>query len=379
MTQTLMADFGQDTITVRTLSESNSVTYRLVACSATSTSNPLTSYVYLNDVPYGSQTHSVGINIRVFNDANNIVDMKSFVTTATDSTMNNGFVDYMSNLASYPLVLITTFGNTRSSPVIDNWFKSVSSLNWPGAYLFNNYNYAYCGIYSSALKKIVSEVYYGDDRDGSGKGRAKLEVVYDTPSDIGTVGFPYKPITDPTEYSSSNVYEFRRYPVNDQLISPTVTYGIQPGATYSLFSELYASQALFDNGMSTRVNIRWYNGSTLVGSDSIDVPVTNPDQWYKARIELTVPANTNGFTVVAARYPRNDGVTALGGIRNVSLTQVSKGKSAKLAALGVNGVTSNNIIDGTSRPDLLTEIFDSTKIVYNPISLVGIKELPLDY
>lgn len=374
-----MAGFGQDVVTVRTLSESNSVTYRLVACSATAKSVPLASYVYLNDVPYGSQGHSTGINIRVFNESNTIVSTRSFATTPNESSMNNGFIEFMNTLNPFPLVLITTFGNTRCSPLIDDWFKSVGSVNWPGSYLFNNYNYAYVGVYSSIEKKILAEVYYGDDVEGNGKGRAKLEVVYDTPSDVGSVGFPFKPINDPTEYSSTNAYEFRRYPVNDQLISPTADYYIKPSTTYTLYSELFASKALTDANMTTRLNIRWYNGASLLGSSSIDVPKAEYDKWYKARLEVTVPANANGFTVVAARYPRNDAVVANGGIRNVSLTQVSKGKTARMAAIGVNGVTSNNIVDGTVINNLITEIHDSTKTTDNTIPLVGIKELPLEY
>lgn len=373
-----MAGFGQTQIEVRTLSESNSVTYRLVACSATSKSSPLASYVYMNDVPYGNQAHSTGINVRVFNDNNEIVSIRSFATTPNESTMNAGFVDFMSTLNPFPLVLITTFGNTRCSPNIDAWFKSVSSVNWPGSYLFSNYNYAYVGIYSSIHKKILAEVHYGDDVVGSDKGRAKLEVVYDKPSDIGMTGFSGKVVYDPTEYTSTNAYEFKRYP-DDRLISPMAEYGISPGKKFNIYAELFASKALIDNNMTTRLNIRWYSGTSLVRSNSVDVPKTEFDKWYKANIQIDVPTNADGFTIVAARFPRNDAVSAKGGIKNAMLTQIAGDKTARMAAIGVNGIMSNNIVDGTTPANLLTEIFDSTKTTDNQINLVGIKERPLEY
>lgn len=378
MAETLMAGFGQTQVEVRTLSESNSVTYRLVACSATSKSVPATSYVYMNDVPYGSQAHGTGINVRVFNDANEIVSTRSFATTPNESTMNAGFIDFMSTLNPFPIVLITTFGNTRTSPLIDAWFKSVGSASWPGSYLFTNYNYAYVGIYSSIHKKILSEVHYGDDLAGTEKGRAKLEVVYDKPRDVGMTGFPGKVIYDPVEYSSTSAYEFKRYP-DERLIAPMSEFGIVVGTKYTISADLFASKALFDNNMTTRMSVRWYNGASLIKSTSIDVPASSVDQWYRALLPVDVPTGVDGFTIVAARFPRNDAITAKGGIKNAMMTQIAGDKTARMAAIGVNGIMSNNIIDGTPITNLITEIHDSTLSTDNTIPLVGIKERPLDY
>ncbi|ADI96480.1 gp35 hinge connector of long tail fiber [Acinetobacter phage Ac42] len=370
------ASFGLDMVTVQTLSETNAVTYKLNAAGVTVHSVPAVPYVFLNDQPLGVQTHSNGLNVRVIGPNNTVIDRKEFILTNIDSSTNTAFVTYMDSLTS-GIVVITSGPNLKTSPSVDAWFKSVYSVNWPGSFLINNYAVAYAAIYKPSHKKIAMETYKADD--GSDKTRAVIETVYDTESDIGATGFAHKAIYDPTVYQSSTTYEFKRYPTDQVLISLLSDYGIQPGDTFMFSGEAYASQALVDANMSTRINLRWYKGTTLLEAKSVEVPKTLPDQWIKFEEFTTVPATADGFTIAVARYPRNDAVNALAQVRNITFNEVGRPDTLTGdAAIGVNGIKTSNLEDNATFPNLIT-FPDAAIKLKNTVNVINVTELPLPY
>jgi hypothetical protein len=48
------------------------------------------------------------------------------------------------------------------------------------------------------------------------------------------------------------------------------------------------------------------------------------------------------------------------------------------ASIGVNGIKTNNLVEGTTSP-LLLQLPDSATFANNTVPLVGIKELELEY
>ena len=376
MANTFMASLGESLVQVNTVSESNSVQYKLNIAGVHRYSSPLTPYVRLNDSLLGSQVHSNGLNVRVLDANNNVIDQKEFILTNIDSTINSAFITYMNSLTS-GIVIITSGQLLKSSPQIDNWFKSVYSINWPGEFLCNNYDVAYAAFYSPVNKRITSEVY--NSSDGFDSSRATLEMVYDSVSDLGATGYSYKAIYDPTEYTSNSQYEFKRYPTSQVLISLLSDYGILPGRTMLMQCELKASNALIQANMTTRLSLRWYTGSTLIDSKSYEVNSLSPDKWIKFEDYIVVPANANGFTMVVARYPRNDAIIAEASIKNLIFCEV--GRSAKYsgdAAIGVNGIKAGTINESTTSPRIMN-LPDSVTNINNVVDLSNVQELPLPY
>ncbi|ADJ19561.1 long tail fiber protein proximal connector [Acinetobacter phage 133] len=376
MAQHLMASLNDERVQVQTVSESNSVAFKLNVAGVTRHSSPQVPYVMLNDTPLGVQTFGNGINVRVLGANNTILDRKEFQTTNVDGTVNSAFVSYMNAITG--IAIISSGPNMKASPAIDAWFSQSYSIAWPGAFICNNYDVAYVATYSGASKRIVMEANLCDD--GTDKGRATIETVYDSLSDIGATGFAYKAIYDPTEYSSESLYELKRYPVDNVLISPFNEYGIVPGTNMLLSCELFASQSLIQAGMTTRLNLRWYNGSTLVDAKSFEVNALTPDKWIKFDEYVKVPLNANGFTIVVSRYPRNNAIAARAAVRSLVFNLVSGPDELSTdAAIGVNGIKTSNFIQGTESSKRIMNLPDSTTTPRNFVSLNDVHELPLTY
>lgn len=375
MAQHLMASLNDERVQVQTVSESNSVAFKLNVAGITRHSAPQVPYVMLNDKPLGVQTFGNGINVRVLGANNDILDRKEFQTTNVDGTVNSAFVSYMNSVTG--IAIISSGPNMRSSPVIDAWFSQNYSVAWPGAFICNNYDVAYVATYSGSSKRIIMEANLCDD--GTDKGRAVIETVYDSLSDLGSTGFAYKAIYDPTEYTSESLYELKRYPSDTVLVSPIGEYGIVPDTNMSLSCELFASQSLIQAGMTTRLNLRWYNESTLIDAKSLEVNALTPDKWIKFDEYVKVPLNANGFTIVVSRYPRNNAVAARAGVRSLVFNLVSiPDKLSTDAAIGVNGIKMSNLTQGTESRKRIMNLPDPTT-TRNFVSMNDVQELPLTY
>lgn len=380
MAETLMADIGKELITVRMVSESNSNTYKLNV-GVPNEGNSKLPYLKLNDVDLQSQVSVVqsgGINIRGFNVPDTIAEVKNFTLTTSGGSINTGFIQYMDSV-THKLVVLYSGKGLKSSPDVDAWFASKGSVNWPGSVLCDRFNYTYIALYSPSRKKILAEVYNGEDKP-TNTGFCTLEKVFDTFDDLGSTGFPYKAVYDPAEHVVTTEYEFKRYPEGAGLVAKMNDYGISPGAKMMLSGELFQSKELVAAGQTARVNLRWYKGTALKDSMSVDVPSNEVDKWYKIKDAYSIaPLDADGFTIVAARYPRNDATVAKSGIRNVVFSEVAREDSiSSPASIGVNGIKVNNIIEGTTG-NLLMQLPDTEMYPNNSVPVVNLKELELEY
>lgn len=372
-----MIDFSQDMVEVNTISESNSVAFK-INLGASAFGNPKNSYLKINDVDFGAVPTAPGLNVRALNSLITPPETKSFNLTNVNSSMNTSFIDWI-NLQTAPIILIVSSGILRSSDSVDSWFSGVGSVNWPGSFLCNNYQYSYVGIYSTTKKKMIMESMAGYNSSPN-DAFCVLETVCDTLEDIGSTGFIKSAIYDPNETLTTTDYEFKRYPIDGGLVAPIANYGIKPNSIMMLCGELLQSSEMVAAGQTTRLNIRWYNGSTLISSSSISPPNNIVDQWYNFQDNFSVvPANANGFTIVVARYPRNDSVVALAGVKNITFSEVSRAdKTTGPASIGVNGVQMNTFVD-SSIGNLLLELPDSVTKTENKVTFVGLKERELPY
>jgi hypothetical protein len=164
MAETLMMNVDKDLISVRMVSESNSVAYKM-NIGVPSSGNPKNAYLKINDKELhsspGSVTSSTGLNIRTFNTPDKWNEVKNFTLSSNDaSTINTGFIDYMNSVTD-KLVVIYSGTALRSSARVDDWFASVGSKNWPGADRCNRFSFTYIGLYSPSKRKIIAEVYKG--------------------------------------------------------------------------------------------------------------------------------------------------------------------------------------------------------------------------
>lgn len=362
-----MASFNKDVIETDVFSEADSVTYKLELSGATNYS--AAPYVKINDVSIGT-TFVNGLNLRGFTtaDGKNPV-VKSYELTDADSSINTGFITYMGSVAQ-EITLIISGKGLKSSPSIDTWFKSKGSINWPGSYMANNYSCGYVGIYSKSKGKIVAEVMCSTD--GTDSGSAQYLTVYDTLADIGSLGFPDRLVNDTTEYSTTTAYEYKRLPTTDP-ISKMADYGLSSNSVLYISSDMYQDQALLDANMKTRINLRWYQGTTLKES----VVLENAKAGYTQNsIYSEAPAGADGFTIVVYRYPRNDAITGMSAIKNLVVTQVSRdgSKSGSNAAIGVNGIKTGNYTEGgTSSPNIMDLRLDINALMNN-VNIVSMRE-----
>ena len=86
-----------------------------------------------------------------------------------------------------------------------------------------------------------------------------------------------------------------------------------------------------------------------------------------------------GFTIVVARYPRNDAVNALSQVRNITFNEVGRPDTLTGdAAIGVNGIKTSNLEDNAAFPNLIT-FPDAAIMLKNTVNVINVTELPLPY
>lgn len=348
----IMAGFGEKFVQTQIMSENNAVKYKLSVAAGLSSSVPSNGYILLQDKALGDQSKFVGITVSELDVSNNtIVSRKTFELKNNDVTgANKSFIDFMNILNSKPntLVIFTTDGRLYSSSILDDWFKANASVAWPGQWLCSKYPCSYVAFYSTSRKKIIQEnATYSDGVTRPEDIRAQLEIVYDKFNDIGVTGFAKRIIEEIDEVSSDNGFEFKRYPSGAPIIAPIKDYDFKIGAKLKATFELFSSKELIDAGQTTRLSFRWFTGSTLISSVSDEIPAGQSERWIKFERYLDVPNNADGFTVIAARYPRQDNV-GKGSIRNMIMVEVSRTEESMSgpAEIGVNGIRMNKAIDG---------------------------------
>jgi hypothetical protein len=72
-------------------------------------------------------------------------------------------------------------------------------------------------------------------------------------------------------------------------------------------------------------------------------------------------------------------LNALAGIKNIALTEVGrKDEKSTPASIGVDGIKTNNLVEGTNAPMLL-QLVDPETFAVNKVPVVALRELELEY
>ncbi|AWD90414.1 long tail fiber protein proximal connector [Erwinia phage Cronus] len=345
-----MAVFGENYVQTQVLSENGAVKYKLSAAASNTNSVPDSPYLMLNDNALGSQTFERGLNVRVINTVTGAVTDSKIFDLVNAGGAATAFTTYMNQLTPGLLAVIISAKEMKSESSVDAWFASAASANWPGAGKLQRFpKTSYVAFYSAIEKCIIQEAVIFNDNIVKEDSRAKLEVVYDVLSDIGATGFTKRAIYDSTEYSSSTLYEFKRYPTDD-LITPISGFGSTTDARCFLCLDMLASQELVDQGLTCRASLRWFKGQTLLSSTTIEVPTAYAGYWARYERFINVPNDADGYTLVLSRYPQSSTATGSASVRNVVLTRVSRAETTMTAnaAFGVNGIRMNTLNDGSS-------------------------------
>lgn len=363
-----MAVFGENYVQTQVLSENGAVKYKLSAAASNTNSVPDSPYLMLNDNALGSQTFERGLNVRVINTVTGAVTDSKIFDLVNAGGAATAFITYMNQLTPGLLAVIISAKEMKSESSVDAWFASAASANWPGAGKLQRFpKTSYVAFYSAVEQCVIQESVFFNDNIVKEDSRAKLEVVYDKLNDIGATGFTKRAIYDSATYSSSTLYEFKRYPT-EELITPISGFGNTQDARCFLCLDMYASTDLINQGLTCRASLRWFNGQSLVSSTTIEVPVQYAGYWYRYERFIEVPNGADGYTLVISRYPQKTDATGEASVRNVVLTRVSRAETTMTAnaAFGVNGIRMNTLHDDSSEymlelPDTKT---DQTGSIY---------------
>lgn len=364
-TATFMASFNKDVVETNVFSEANAVTYKFHVGGMTNYS--ANAFLKRNDTVF-TGTIANGLNLRCFT-GESLAETKSYELTAVGSTMNNSFKTFM-DTALHELIILFSGKNLKGSSDIDQWFTDKGSVAWPGSFMVNNYSCGYVGFYSPSLKRIVAEVAIYSD--GSELGLAEHTLVFDTLNDVGVLGMPYRAVYDPSEYTTTNGYEFKRFP-SDLSIDKMVNYKMAPGRTYMIQATVQASPEMAASNMKTRLNLRWFKGTSLL--DASTVLESSGGNASQVIAYSKAPVDADGFTIVASRYPRNDSVAGKASIKNFVFTEVSKDGSeiGSNAMIGVNGIKASGFIESQISPHLMDLGLDIPAVA-NIVPIVGMRE-----
>ena len=365
--ETFMMSFSKDGIVVNNATESNSIIYKFDIAGATDYS--VAPYIKRNDIDI-TQTYGNGLNVREFNSVTDKGAIKSFELTAIDSTMNNAFNTFIES-STAKLIIIFSGKKLRSSDSIDSNFSKWKSTVWPKKFLCNNYSCGYVGIYSPELKRIVYESMVSSD--GADKNQAILTATYDDFTDIGSLGFSNKAIYDGTEYSTSNGYEYKKYPT-DNISNLMSDYGLDIGKPVFISADIYQSSELLDAEMNTQIQVQWLAGNVV--KDTINLTNSNKE-WSRIEKYLVPSSDVDSFNIVVSRYPKNDSIVALSSIKNFVMTQVSKnGDEIKNngGIIGINGIRSSELNIGNNIADNIINMPLNANTLNNTIDILDITE-----
>lgn len=346
-----MARFGHGYVQTQVLSENNSVKFKLAFAAGTDFSVPSNSYYTFQDAPIGNNADGVGINVREFDlNSNRLLSFKTFTLTSDDgSSGNQAFIDYMNSLTKSDdvVVIMTSFGRLYTSPDVDAKFKAHGSVMWPGTWLAKNYRTAYCALFSLKHQKFIAEnASYCSEANETRDVRPALEFIYDKPDDIGATGLAKRIIEDMNTYIIDRENSSKRYPKQNEQISPIANYGISPGDILQFSFGLKGDSSLNDTGQNIRVNLRWFNGNNYISGVAVESQPNEAGSWASQQRYVTVPANTTGFTIVASRSPEVADSEGTGAIRRMFLCQVTRAVEPLMdpASFGINGIRMNNMI-----------------------------------
>lgn len=352
----VMASFGQGFVQTQVISENNAVKYKLDIAGSNKNST-VPAFLTLNDNALGSQTFNTGLNTRLI-DSNNVLVESKYFDIKNANGAAQAFLAYMSGLAENQVLIMVSNSEIGSTTEVDTFFKTIGSLAWPGTKrltLFPSSSYA--AIYLTTEKCICKESVKMNDGKLKEDSRAYLMAVFDKINDIGATGFPGALVSDGKTYSTSTSYDLKRYPTDD-LSNPIVNIGV--GRKLVLFvADIFADSQLIADGGTCRITLRWLKNQTVLSSTSFEVAFNQANSWVRKNSRVYIPDDADGFTIVANRYPQNTTSTGTASVRNVVLTRISKPfeNLARASEIGVNGIRMNDMYENSS--EYILELVDT--------------------
>lgn len=333
------AHFDEDSATFTSISENNSVMYKLeVRGSNADSSKP--ARIRFNGVEIVGTGYETGLNFKVLTPTGQLHEEKVFYGRGAVLAMR----DYLSLLKGDYIIAMASHGELFADVVSDGIFAKLGSVSFPNYILLQQMpRVSYAAIYSTKMGKIVCEgmqATHGEGQDSS----IQIEKVYDTIDDLAITGTPQRFLDYPVEYVSEDAehFELIQWP-HDEISAPLEDFNIKAGDKLSISFELFRDSA----AAAANVTARFFHNYFMEGQYKTGVRynASQKDQWEKFEAVYTVPEGVDSVVTGCIRYPTNsnEGVVK---VRNILITPISGVvKTTGPTSFGVNGIRTTHIQD----------------------------------
>ena len=333
------AHFDENSATFNSISENNSVMYKLeVRGSNADSTKP--ARVRFNGIEITGTGFKTGLNFKVLTPEGTLFEEKVFSGRGSALAMR----DYLKSLKGDYVIAIASHNELTPDIVNNEIFTSLGSVSYPADALLKQMpRVSYAAIYSNRMGKIVCEgmqATHGENEDSS----IQIEKVYDTVDDLAVTGIPQRFLDYPVEYESTDAehFELIQWPLNE-VSAPLSNFHIKAGDKLAISFELFRDAA----AASANVTARFFHNYFLEGQYKTGVRYNarDKDTWEKFEAVYTVPEVVDSVSTGCIRYPTNsnEGVVK---IRNILITQISGVvKNDGPTSFGVNGVRTTHIQD----------------------------------
>lgn len=333
---TKFAYFDQDSSTFNSVSENNSVKYKLEVRGSNSDSSK-GYFVKFNGNKIGSLWGS-GLNVKVLTETGDVTDEKVFFGRGAYGAMH----EYLKTVSNDKIVVMLSVDQMFQDLAGRNVFESIGAVAFPLDILGVLPRISYAAIYLPLLGKVVAEGTVSSMGEGIDSS-AYIEKVYDTISDIATTGIPQRIITDMSEHFNTAGNTIKQWP-SDTARDPISKYHIKSGDMVWIQFEAFRDGEAAQSGGTTRFYHNYYKDGVYVSGYRMG-ELTKTGEWEKFSGFFRIPDNVNEVETGVFRFPQDNNIGRVG-FRNLIIAQVSgKVKTDGNAAIGVNGVRATDIKD----------------------------------
>lgn len=364
------AHFDQDSSTFNSISENNSILYKLEVRGSNSDSSKQTR-IRFNGVEIETN-YERGLNLRVLSETGDIIEEKVFYGRGSSLALR----EYLDGLTGDYIIAIASHDELYPDPIADEMFNKLGSASYPNSLLLSQIpRVSYSAIYSNKLKKIVCEgmqVSNGSGVDSS----IQIEKVYDTIDDLAVTGVPLRVIDDLTEYQSdsSQNFEMVQYPPEETYIS-IEEYNIKSGDMLLISCDFYRDE----EAKNANIHARFFHNyfSDGVYKTGIRISGSQFNNWEHVEKIFIVPDGVDSVVTGCMRYPANSDVGIVK-VKNILITHISQEvKQDGNTSFGVNGIRTTSIQDNGDFTNPVMQLLrlpiDNKKITSN-----NFKEFPID-
>lgn len=365
------AHFDEDSATFTSISENNSVMYKLEVRGSNSDSNK-PARIRFNGNEIVGIGYKTGLNLKVLTETGSIFEEKVFSGSGSYAAMR----DYLNDLKGDYVVAIASHGELTADQASDNILFNLGSISYPNHLFLKIINkVSYAAIFSNKMKKIVCEGMQATNGQGQDSS-IQIEKVYDRMDDLAVTGTPQRVIEDFTEYQSTTVDDFEmvQYP-HEAIYAPLSTYNIKSGDTLLVSAEIFRDEAAKNANISARFFHNYFADG--VYKNGVRVNTQSFNRWEKFERVYVVPEGVDTVVTGCMRYPSNssEGVVK---VRNILVTHISgEVKQDGNTSFGVNGVRTTHIQDNGDFANPVMQLLrlpiDNKRITSN-----NFKEFPID-